>query len=83
MPAASATERIYAMAELPPDVQRELPKLTITGGVHSDNAAQRMLIVGGQVMGEGAEIAPGVVLEQIRPKSAVLRFRNHRFSVPY
>ena len=83
MPAASATERIYAMAELPPDVQRELPKLTITGGVHSDNAAQRMLIVGGQVMGEGAEVAPGLVLEQIRAKTAVFRFRGLRFSLAY
>lgn len=81
--AAGATERIYAMAELPPDVQRDLPKLAITGGVHSDNAAQRMLIVGGQVMGEGAELAPGLVLEQIRAKTAVFRFRGLRFSLPY
>lgn len=82
-PAAAATDRVLALAELPPDVQRDLPKLAITGGVHSDNAAQRMLIVGGQVMGEGSEVAPGVVLELIRPKSAVLRFRGLRFSVGY
>ncbi len=42
-----------------------------------------MLIVGGQVAGEGAELAPGVVLEQIRPKSAVLRFRGLRYTVAY
>ena len=64
-------------------MQRELPKLTITGGVHSENAAQRMLIVGGQVLGEGAEVAPGVTLDQIRPHVAVLRFRGYRYSVGY
>jgi general secretion pathway protein B len=80
---APAPDRVFALAELPPDVQRDLPKLAITGGVHSENAAQRMLIVGGQVMGEGAELAPGVVLEQIRPKTAVLKFRGWRYSVGY
>ena len=41
-------------------------KLAITGGVYSTNPAQRMLIVGGQVFNEGSEVAPGVVLEQVR-----------------
>jgi general secretion pathway protein B len=81
--APAATDRIVPFAELPPEVQRELPKLAIHGGVHSENAAQRMLIVGGQVMHEGAELAPGVVLEQIRPKAAVLRFRGWRYTLPY
>jgi general secretion pathway protein B len=42
-----------------------------------------MLIVGGQVMIEGQEVAAGVVLEQIRARSAVLRFRGLRYSVVY
>ena len=81
--AASASGRIYNVAELPQDVQGQLPKLAITGGVHSDNPAQRMLIVAGQVVNEGAELAPGVVLEQIRPRTAVLRFRGWRYSVGF
>ncbi len=79
----SAADRVLAVTELPPDVQHALPKLAITGGVHSENAAQRMLIVNGQVMTEGQELAPGVLLEQIRPRSAVLRFRGYRYSVAY
>jgi len=81
--AAPAGERVLNLAELPPDVQRDLPKLAITGGVYSENAAQRMLIVGGQVFHEGAELAQGVVLDQIRPRAAVLRFRSYRYSVTY
>jgi general secretion pathway protein B len=80
---AAAPNRVVAVNELPADVQRELPKLPITGGVYSENAAQRMLIVSGQVMNEGAELAPGLVLEQIRAKSAVMRFRGWRYAVPY
>ncbi|RYY67112.1 MAG: hypothetical protein EOO24_53520, partial [Comamonadaceae bacterium] len=32
---------------------------------------------------EGAVLAPGVVLEQIRARAAVLQFRGYRFSVGY
>ena len=82
-PAASAPVRLLSMAELPADVQRELPKLAISGGVYSPTPAQRLLIVNGQVLNEGAEAAPGVLLEQIRPKTAVLNFRGYRYGVPY
>jgi general secretion pathway protein B len=59
------------------------PALVVTGGVYSNNAAQRMLIVNGQVFSEGGQPAPGVMLEQIRPNSAVLSFGGSRFSVRY
>ena len=81
--AAGAPDRLLSIAELPADIQRELPKLTITGGVYSTNAAQRLLIVNGQVLNEGAEAAPGVRLAQIRPKTAVLVFRGYRYGVAY
>ena len=86
LPAASAAtvpDRILNVTELPPDVARDLPRLTITGGVFSPNPAQRMLIVAGQVVSEGAELAPGLKLEEIRAKTAVLKFRGLRYSVGY
>ena len=67
------------MAGLPPDA----PKLSISGGVYSSNRAQRMLVVNGQVFSEGSEITQGVVLEQVQPKTAVLRFRGARYTVAY
>lgn len=71
------------MKDLSAELQRELPRMSVTGGVYSANAAQRMLIVNGQVFNEGSEVAPGVVLEAVRDKSAVLRFRDTRFAVAY
>lgn len=82
-PRAEEPARILQQAELPAEVQRELPRLAISGGVHSEDAAQRMLIVGGQVVNEGAELAPGLVLEQIRARAAVLRFKGYRYSVGF
>jgi general secretion pathway protein B len=80
---APAAERTYSLAELPADVRQALPKMNVSGGVYSENVAQRMLIVNGQVFNEGSEIAPGVVLEQMRAKVAVLKFRGLRIAQPY
>lgn len=61
----------------------DAPKLAISGGVYSANRAQRMLIVNGQVVNEGADLGGGMVLEEIRPKAAVLRFRGGRYNVGF
>jgi general secretion pathway protein B len=42
-----------------------------------------MLVVNGQVFNEGGEVAPGLVLEQIRPNQAVLRWRGQRYGLRY
>jgi general secretion pathway protein B len=68
-----------AVVGLPADA----PKLAISGGVYSASPAQRMLIVNGQVFNEGSEIGPGVTLDEIKPKTAVLRFRGARYTVGY
>jgi len=81
--AASAAERIYAISELPEDVRRNLPALPIGGAMYSKNAPDRMLIIGGQIMHEGDTIAPDLKLEQIRLKSAVLRYKAYRYEVSY
>jgi general secretion pathway protein B len=64
---------------LPPDA----PKVAISGGVYSPSPAQRMLIVNGQVFNEGSEVAPGVTVEKIEPRTAVLKFRGSRYTVAY
>ena len=59
----------------------DAPRLVISGSVYSSNPAQRLLIVNGQVWREGADLGAGVVLEQVRPDSAVLGFRGERYNV--
>lgn len=77
--AAPAGEAGAITRGLPPDA----PKMAISGGVYSKNPAQRMLIVNGQVVNQGADLGSGVVLEEIRPKAAVLRFNGARYSVGF
>ena len=78
-----APRRVVPVAELPDDVRRELPALSIGGAMHSDVPANRMLVLNGNVFHEGDQPAPGLVLEEIKLKSAVFRFKDHRYSVAY
>ena len=82
-PASVTAERIYTVAELPDDVRRSLPALPIGGAMYSRKPADRMLIVNGQVFHEGDAITPELKLEQIRLKSAVLRFRSYQYEITY
>jgi len=75
--------RVVPVAELPDEVRRELPALSIGGAMHSDVPANRMLVLNGSVFHEGDQPAPGLVLEEIKLKSAVFRFKDHRYSVAY
>ncbi len=79
---ARAEERVPRRTELPPDVQRQLPPLKMSGSVFSPEASKRMVIVDGRLVFEGEEGPGGVVVERIFQKSVVLRFQNVRFSEP-
>lgn len=75
--------KVPALADLPEEVRRELPPLAISGAMYSDTAANRMLLINNRVFHEGDQPAPELTLEQIRLKSAVFRFRQHRYAVSY
>ena len=74
---------VAAPTELPDALRRELPALSIGGAMHSDTPAARMLIVNGQVFREGDALAPGLVLEQIQLRSAVLAYKGGRYLIRY
>lgn len=74
---------MFTLAELPENIRTSIPKLNVSGSVYSGNAAQRMLIVNGQVLNEGSTVAPDLVLETIGQRDAVLNYRGTRVRVNY
>ena len=81
--ATSAEARLYTLSELPEDVRSSVPVLTVGGAMYSQTPANRMLIINGQVFREGDVLAPGLVLEQIKLKSAVLKVKGLRYGISY
>lgn len=75
--AAAAPAQQQPVRGLPSDA----PRLVISGSVYSPDVNRRMLIVNGQVFREGADLGSGVVLQEVRPDSAVLGFKGGRYNV--
>jgi len=82
-PPAAPAAPVRSFAELSPEARAALPPLNVSGSTYSQNPAHRMLIANGKVVQEGQEIAPGLVLETIGPRSAVLSHRGQRYSIGY
>lgn len=74
---------VRSFAELSPEARAQLPPVNVNGSTYSKNAALRMLIVNGKVVQEGQEIAPGLKLETIGQRSAVLNHNGLRYSIGY
>ena len=69
------------LSGLPEDLRRQIPALAITGVVHADNPAQRLLVVNNQVLTQDGQLGPDLVLETIGSRHSVFRFRGTRFRV--
>jgi general secretion pathway protein B len=59
-----------------------LPPMAVGGSVWSEQPGSRFVLINGQVVREGDVAAPGVVLERIGPRAAVLRWQGLRVEIP-
>jgi len=73
---------VFAQADLPPAVRSQLPTLQLAGITYSSNPQHRMAIVNGQVLHEGDQAAPGLVLERIEQARTVWAFKGYRYALP-
>jgi general secretion pathway protein B len=85
-PAASRAPivtQVRRLADLPPEQRRELPALAVSGSVWSDQPGARFVVLDGQVLREGDRLAAGLVLVNLAPRSATLRWRDGLIEVPF
>lgn len=71
------------LSELPEATRREIPPLAISGAVYSENPAQRLLLVNGQVLNQGSEVAPDLKVVEIRSNVTEFSFRGTRFRLAH
>lgn len=71
------------LSELPEATRREIPPLAISGAVYSENPAQRLLLVNGQVFNQGNDVAPDLKVVEIRSNVSEFSFRGTRFRLAH
>ncbi len=57
--------------------------MAISGAVYSDNPAQRLLLVNGQVLNQGSQVAPDLTVVEIRSNISEFSFRGTRFRLAH
>jgi general secretion pathway protein B len=80
---AGQSRTIRSLGQLPEGVRRELPPLAVSGSMYSPQPSARMVVLDGQVAREGDELRPGLSIETIEPKSAILNYRGERFRLTF
>jgi general secretion pathway protein B len=80
---AAEEEKLQTLRELPEAIQRSVPPLAFGGYMYSKNPADRLLLIDKTLRHEGEEVAPGLVLEKLLPKAAVMNYKGYRYRVPY
>ena len=82
-PAAAPEENLPMLRELPEAQRSGMPQVSFGGYMYSPNPADRLLLIDKTLRREGEEVAPGLVLEKLLPKAAVMNYRGTRYRVPY
>jgi general secretion pathway protein B len=80
---ASAEARVPNLRELPQNIQAEIPPLAVTGYIYSKNEADRSVLINNKLLREGDQAAPGVVLEKMTSKEAILNYKGYRYRLSY
>ncbi|MCE3603110.1 general secretion pathway protein GspB [Massilia sp. P8910] len=80
---AAPEEKLRTLRELPEALQREIPSISVGGYIYSKNPADRLLLIDKVLRREGEEVAPGLVLEKLLPKAAVMKYKGERYRHPY
>jgi general secretion pathway protein B len=82
-PAVAEEEAVPTLRHLPEPIQRAVPPLVFGGYMYSANPADRLVLIDKMLRHEGEEVAPGLVLEKLLPKGAVMNYRGYRYRVPF
>ena len=66
-------------SQLPDDVRKELPDITINGHIYSDNRSARIANINGFVTREGDKVSSGLKLEEITAAGVIFSYKAYRF----
>lgn len=79
IPMAQEADSLPLMQDLPDNIRKRLPPLTLAGHVFSENAAKRMIIINNRICREGDMVEDGLFLDRIIWEGVVLRYQEIRF----
>lgn len=82
-PQPANDDNLPTLQQLPDALQREIPRVSFGGYIYSPTPGESLLLVDKALRREGEQVAPGLVLERLMAKAAVMNYRGTRYRVAY
>lgn len=76
---AAQEQKAIPMAELPLQIQQEIPAMTIPLHAYSSKPGDRLVSINDRMLREGESLTPGLRLEQITPDGLIFSYKGYRF----
>jgi len=85
-PRASATveeTQLPTQHELPENIRQRVPAMVVNGYIYASNPAERSIVINNRLVHEGEQLMPGLVLEKMKPKEAIMNYEGFRYRLLY
>jgi general secretion pathway protein B len=79
----SEDNSIGTVRDLPQNIQAELPAIVVNGYIYAKTPSDRSVLMNQKLLHEGDQVAPGLVLEKMLPKGAILSYKGYRYRVAF
>jgi len=76
---ATQEQQAISLEELPIQIQRELPAMTVQLHAYSSNPSERLVSINSIRLREGESLMLGLRLEQITPDGMIFSYKGYRF----
>lgn len=76
-----SAQRVEEINELPENIRNNLPAMTFSFHVYSENPEQRTIIINDRRVREGEEVSAGLRLQAITQDGVILLFEQHRIHI--
>jgi len=80
---ARAEPPLPTQHELPDQLRQQIPAMAVNGSIYANNPADRTLVINNQVLHEGEQLMPGLTLERIKAKEAIMNNKGFRYRLLY
>jgi len=74
---------VFSLHELPEQIQRKIPQLSIDGYIYSDNLADRSVLINKHLLRDGDQVAADLILEKMTPTGIIFNYKGYRYRTSY
>ena len=76
---AEPEQTVLEFEKLPEEIKKELPDISISGHIYSNNPVSRIVNINGRIIREGEDVTTGLKVEEITVSGVIFSYRELRF----